>query len=161
MARASIEDPLKVFRYSVVVDGFIRAGFSEVTGLDRTTEEAKYREGGFNETSQKSAALTEFPEIVLKRGQIIGSSRGGDADFITWATQVFDVSSAGNASNYRKDLTIQQYSATNTLAQAWNVYDCWPKGFKPISDLKAEGNENSFEELKLANEGWESIIVGT
>lgn len=158
MARASIEDPLKVFRYAVVVDGFVRAGFSECMGLDRTTEVAKYREGGFNETVQKSAGLTDFPDITLKRGQIIGSSRGGDADFLNWATQVFDVAAAGNAENYRKDLDIQQFNAQNVLARVWTVYNCFPVGFKPMGDLKGDGNDNSVEELKIANEGWEATL---
>lgn len=158
MARASVEDPLKVFRFRVIVDGFVRAGFSEVAGFDRTTEEAKYREGGFNETVQKSAGLTEFPDITMRRGQIVGSSRGGDDDFINWAASVFDVASAGNATNYRKDLDIEQYSATNVRARVWRVYNCWPRGFKPTSDMKADGNDNSIEELKVANEGWEKIL---
>ena len=158
MARASVEDPLKVFRFRVIVDGFIRAGFSEVSGFDRTTEEAKYREGGFNETVQKSAGLTDFPDITMRRGQIVGSSRGGDDDFINWASQVFDVASAGNATNYRKDLDIEQYSSTNVRARVWRVYNCWPKGFKPASDFKADGNDNSVEELKVANEGWEKVL---
>jgi phage tail-like protein len=155
MARAAVEDPLKAFRYRAVVTGFVRAGFSEINGIDRTTEEAKYREGGYNETVRKSAGLTDFPDITLKRGQLVGAQVGGDFDMVNWASLVFDVASVGNAANYRIDITVQQYSATNTLARAWTIYECWPKGFKPLSDLKGEGNENSFEELKLANEGWE------
>lgn len=157
MARAAIEDPLKSFRFRVRIDGFIRAGFTEVTGFDRNTEEVKYREGGFNETYQKSAGLSDFPDIVLRRGQIVGGSRGGDDDFINWAQQVFDVAAAGNDLNYRKDLDIEQYNALNTRARLWRVYNCWPKGFKPMSDQKADGNADSIEELRLANEGWERI----
>jgi phage tail-like protein len=158
MARAALEDPLKVFRFRVVVDGFVRAGFTELNGIDRNTEEVKYREGGFNETSQKSAGLTEFPDITLKRGQIVGSSRGGDDDYVDWAQLVFDVASAGNDNNYRKDLDIEQYNALNVRARVWRVYNTWPKGYKPMSDGKAEGNENSFEELRLSNEGWEKVL---
>jgi phage tail-like protein len=127
-------------------------------GLTRTTEEAKYREGGMNETVQKSAGLTEFPDITLKRGQIIGSSQGGDDDFLNWATQVFDVSAAGNATNYRQDIDIQQYSAQNVLARVWTVYNTWPKEYKPMSDQKGDSNDNNFEELKLANEGWDETL---
>ena len=158
MARASIEDPLKVFRFRIVVDGFVRAGFSECTGFERDTEEAAYREGAFNETKQKSAGLTNFGDITLKRGQIVGSQRGGDDDFITWAQQVFDVAAAGNAANYRKDLDIEQYSASNIRVRVWRVYESWPKKFKPMSDLKADASENSYEELTIANEGWERVL---
>ena len=157
MARASIEDPIKVFRFRVVVDGFVRAGFTEVTGFERDTEEAKYREGGFNETVQKSAGLTSFGDITLRRGQIIGSSRGGDDDFLIWASDVFDVASAGNAANYRKDLDIEQYSAQNLRVRIWRTYNCFPKKFKPFTDLKGDGSDNSVEEMVLANEGWEAF----
>lgn len=158
MARASIEDPLKVFRFRVVVDGFVRAGFSEVNGFERDTEEASYREGAFNETKQKSAGLTNFGDITLKRGQIVGSQRGGDDDMIQWAGMVFDVASSGNASNYRKDLDIEQYSAANVRVRVWRVYECWIKKFKPMSDLKADASENSYEEITLAHEGWDRVL---
>ncbi len=158
MARASIEDPLKVFRFRVVVDGFVRAGFSEVTGFDLDTEEAAYREGAFNETKQKSAGLSNFGDLTLKRGQLVGTQRGGDDDFITWSQQVFDVAAAGNAANYRKDLDIEQYSASNIRIRVWRVYETWIKKFKPMSDLKADASENSYEEITLANEGWERVL---
>lgn len=158
MARASVEDPIKVFRYRVVVDGFVRAGFSECSGLESDTEVAEYREGGFNETKQKSAGLTSFGDITLKRGQIIGSQRGGDDDFITWYSQIFDVAAAGNAANYRKDLDIEQYSASNVRVRVWRVYEAWPKKFKPFSDLKAEASENSLEDIIIVNEGFERVL---
>jgi len=154
MARAATEDPLKNFRFRVVVDGIQRAGFSEQSGLKQTTEEIKYREGGFNETSQKSAGLSEFDAIVLKRGLIVGSARGGDFDFAIWAHKVFDVTSRGNAVDYRRDLTIEQYSVLNQLAIAWTVSNAWPKEYVPTSDNKGDGNENSVESLTLSNEGF-------
>lgn len=158
MARASIEDPIKTFRFRIVVDGFIRAGFSEVTAPEMSTEEAAYREGGFNETKQKSAGLTSFGDITMRRGQIIGSSRGGDNDFLDWYKQVFDVASSGNSSNYRKDLDIEQFSASNVRVRVWRVYDAWPKKLKPFSDLKADGSENSLEDIVVVNEGYEQVL---
>lgn len=158
MARASIEDPLKVFRFRIVVDGFVRAGFSECSGFEQDTDEAKYREGAFNETEQKSAGLSHFGDITLKRGQLVGTQRGGDDDFITWSQQVFDVAAGGNAANYRKDLDVEQYSATNIRVRVWRVYETWPKKFKPMSDLKADASENSYEDIVLVNEGWERVL---
>lgn len=157
MARGALEDPLKEFRFRVKVDEFVRAGFTEVTGLDRETEEAKYREGGFNETPQKSAGLTTFPVLTLKRGLIVGSARGGDDDFLNWSQQVFDVASAGNAVNYRRDLDIELYDATNVRAKVYRVYNAWPTGYKPYSDLKGDGSNNLIEEMRLSHEGWEVV----
>lgn len=153
MARAAIEDPLKVFRFRVLIDGFARAGFSSVSGLKRTTEKAEYREGGMNETKQKSAGLTDYGDITLKRGQIIGSSRGGDSDIIDWAELVHDVAIGGNAANYRKDFTIEQYNSLNDRACYWEVYDAWITDATFMSDMSADSSDNSYEEITLANEG--------
>ena len=157
MPRGTVEDPIKVFNFQIRIDGFVRAGFSEFSGIDQSTEEVKYREGGFNDTPQLSAGLTNFAVVTLKRGQIIGSTRGGDDDFLIWCKQVIDVSGAGNATNYRKDLDIVQMSAQNVVVRTWRLYECWPKGFKPFTDLKGMGNENSYEELRLAYEGFELV----
>lgn len=155
MARAAIEDPIKNFRFRLIVNGFVRAGFSEVSGLERDTDVAEYREGGFNETPQKSAGLTKYADITMKRGLIIGSSRGGEDDFIEWASQVHQLSTNGNATNYRKDLSIVQYDATNQPVRKWAVRNAFPKRFKAMSDMNATNNDNSIEELTLVHEGFE------
>ena len=144
-----------MFRFRVLVDGFVRGGFSEQTGMKRKTAEASYREGGMNDTPQKSAGLTTYDNITLKRGQLIGSTQGGDDDFVDWAEQVMDVAAAGNATNYRKDVTTQQYAATNTIARTWAIYDCWVSDYEPMSGQNANTSENSFETIVLTNEGWE------
>lgn len=158
MARASIEDPLKVFRFRIVIDGFVRAGFSEVSGFESTTEKASYREGGDNTTKQISAGLTSFGDLTMRRGQIVGSKRGGDNDFLDWYNQVFDVAATGSAENYRKDFDVEQYSGSNVRARAWRVYEAWPFKLKPFSDLKADASENSLEDIGVVHEGWEVII---
>ena len=154
MPRASQEDPIKVFRFRVRVDGFVRAGFTKVTGFKRTTEQSKYREGGDNETFQVSAGLTSYGPITLTRGLIVGSSRGGDDDMYDWAEQVMSVAGGGNAANYRKDLDIEQYNAQNVRARVWTVVNSWPAEVEPTSDLDGSSSENAVESMVLAHEGW-------
>lgn len=154
MARTVNEDPLKVFRFLVEEDGFKRAGFREVNGLEATVEVAEYREGGDNETVKKSAGLVSYGNITLIRGQIIGSNEGGDDDLWDWFESVQDVATRGNAANYRRDFDIAQYDATYAEVRRWNVYEAWPVRFKPFSDLNATNNDNSVEEAELANEGF-------
>jgi phage tail-like protein len=158
MARASIEDPIKVFRFRVVIDGFVRFGFTDVTGLNKETEEAKYREGTMPTTPQKSSGLTNFGDITLKRGQIIGSSQGGDTDMIDWSDSVANLAASTGNNNYRKDLEIEQYNALNVKVRVWRVTQAWPKNFKPMSDLSGTSSDNSMEELILANEGFERVL---
>jgi phage tail-like protein len=147
-------DPLKAFRFKVVIDGFQRAGFSEVTGLEKDTDEVKYREGGMNETERKSAGLSHFGDITLKRGQVF-PGLGGD-DMINWVEQVHSIQK-GNAVKYRKDIEIQQLNFLNTVACTWRISDAWPKKFKPMSDLKGDSSADSYEEIVLSHEGFEKI----
>lgn len=159
MARAATEDPLKSFRFNVTIDGFRRAGFSDISGIERDTEQVKYREGGMNETAQKSAGLTNYGDLTLKRGLIIASLRGGDDDFVEWCKRVHQVSTLGNNIDYRKNLDINQYNALNVKVRIIRVYNAWPTKFKPTTDLNGLQSENLFEELVLANEGWDIIRV--
>ena len=154
MGRASVEDPLKVFRYRVEIDGVARAGFTEVNGLERETDVAEYREGGMPETPQKSAGISKFPDITLKRGQIVGSSRGGDDDLINWSDEVHDVAAGGNGENYRRDLDIIQFNSLNVEVRRWRVFNAWPRRSKPMSDLNGTSSDNSFEEVVLCHEGY-------
>lgn len=156
MARTSVEDPLKVFRFVVEMGGS-RVGFMECNGLERNTEVAEYREGGDNETPKKSAGLTKHNDITLRRGQILDA---GQNDLYTWAQEVFSVTSqGGEAVDYRRDIDIVQFERGGTAAARWRVYECWPNKFKPFSDLNATSNDNSIEELVLVNEGWEKVPV--
>lgn len=155
MARTSVEDPLKVFRFTVEIDGMARAGFMECAGLERTTEEAEYREGGDNETPKKSAGLSKFGDLTLKRGQVLDE---GQNDFLNWAMEVHDVASKGGSQrDYRRDIDIVQYERGGTEVARWRVYETWPKKYKPFGDLNGLGNENSIQELVLANEGFEKV----
>ena len=156
MGRASVEDPLKEFRFRIFINGFQRAGFTECNGLGRQGEVAEYSEGG-TETPQKSYSKTKYSDITLKRGQIIGSSRGGDDDMVKWVEQTHKLSALGTAENYRKTITIKQYNSLNVVVRQWRVNEAFPKDFKPFGDLKGEGNGNLYEEIVLAHEGFEKI----
>jgi phage tail-like protein len=61
-------DPYKSFKFRVKWDGRYVAGVSKVSGLRRTTQVIRHREGGDPSTSRKSPGLTEFAPITLERG---------------------------------------------------------------------------------------------
>lgn len=156
MPRTSVEDPLKVFRFILEIDGFARAGFMECTGLERTTEVAEYREGGDNETPKKSAGLSKFGDVTLKRGQVLDE---GQNDFYNWAQEVHNVSSLGGTQrDYRRDVDIVQFERGGLEVARWRLHESWPNRFKPFGDLNALGNDNSIEELVLAHEGFEKVV---
>lgn len=154
MARPTILDPLKAFRFRLVIDGFARLGFSEVNGLEKDTDEVKYREGGMNETERKSAGLSHFGDLTLKRAQVFPGT-GGD-DMITWVEQVHSVQK-GNATKYRKDFDIEQQNFAGVTVCTWRVHEAWPKKFKPMSDLKGDSSADSYEEIVITHEGFEKF----
>lgn len=155
MARSSVEDPLKNFRFLVYVDGFARAGFSACSKLESSTEDIKYREGGDNTSPKKSAGLTDFANITLKRGVIIDEAQN---DFYNWMTEVHDVQSKGIAArDYRRDIEIVEVERGGLVVVRWRVVNAFPVRFLAMSDLEGLGNDSVIEELELAHEGFSKV----
>jgi phage tail-like protein len=156
MARAVVQDPIKAFRFSVSIGGFVRIAFTECTGLEKETEVVGYSEGG-TDAEQKSAGRSKYSDITLKRGQLVPGIPGSD-DFMQWLSQVGIVSVNGNKAEYRRDIVITQHDAFNRPVREWSVYNSWPHKFKAMSDLKGDSNENSIEELTLCHEGFDVLL---
>lgn len=152
MGRSIQEDPIKAYRFRVEIDGFTRAGFANCSGLSRETAIVEYREGGMNETAQKSAGQSSFPDVTLTRGQVTGIV--GNTDMETWDGQTFDLGVLGHPGEYRRDMDIVQYDNTGAEIRRWRLINVIIRTFKPFSDLNAQGNENSMESLTLAYEGY-------
>ena len=77
-------DPYKNFKFRVKFGespNYV-AGVSKVSGLKRTTEVVKHREGGDPSSSRKSPGRTEYEAITLERGIT------HDKDFEQWANKV-------------------------------------------------------------------------
>ena len=51
-------DPFTSFNFVVEIDGIVKAGFSEVTGLNRETNVIDYREGADNLSVRKISGLS-------------------------------------------------------------------------------------------------------
>lgn len=156
--RTDQEDPLKVFRFHVEIDGFARFGFQKVSGLQAQTEKVEYREGGSNTTVQKSPGLTKYPDITLERGQILAAG-AGDNDILTWYRQVFDVSAkkANSSAAFRRDIDLVQFDKEGTEVKRWRVYEAWPSDFTPMGDLDGQSSNDSIEKMVIAHEGFDLV----
>jgi len=147
-------DPYKSFKFRVKWDGRYVAGISKVSGLKRTTEVVKHREGGDPSSSRKSPGRTEYEAISLERGVT------HDTEFEKWANKVWSYGSGLGAEtslkDFRKDvITIEVYNEAGQLALAYNVYRCWVSEFQSLPDLDANANAVAIQHIKLENEGWE------
>ena len=146
-------DPYKNFKFRVKWDGRYVAGISKVSGLTRTTEVVKHREGGDPSTSRKSPGRSEFNAITLERGVT------HDTEFEKWANKVWNFGSGLGAEvslkDFRKDLIIEVYNEAGQLAIAYKVYRCWVSEYQALPDLDANANAIAVEHIKIENEGFE------
>lgn len=149
--RTTTEDPIKKFRFRIEVDGFARMGVHDVSGLTKDVSVTGYREGGQNETEQKSPGLASYSDITLKRGVIVGP---GDDDFEAWMNQVHQLGAIGNPGSFRRAVTIILVSNDGRDAFAYDVMNAWPKTETPFEGLNGLASENQFETIVLVHEGF-------
>ena len=146
-------DPYKNFKFRVKWDGKYVAGVSKVTGLKKTTEVVKHRQGGDPSSSRKSPGRTEYDAITLDRGVT------HDTEFEKWANKVWNFGSGLGAEvslkDFRKDLILEVYNEAGQLALAYKIYRCWVSEFLALPDLDANANAIAIQHIKLENEGWE------
>ena len=149
-------DPYKNFKFRVKWDGKSVAGVCKVTGLKRTTEVVKHRDGGDPSSSRKSPGRTEYEAVTLDRGVT------HDKEFEQWANKVWNFGSGLGAEvslkDFRKDLIIEVYNEAGQLAIAYKLYRCWVSEFQALADLDANANAVNIQHIKLENEGWERDI---
>lgn len=150
MARTSNVDVLDTFRFQIEVDGFVRAGFMEVSTPSVEIKTRDYHEAGRHMAPLKITQSANYSEVVLSRGSSV------DGDFLRWVQTVFDRNNMGEQTSTNKDnrrtIKIFHYKRTGQLARTYILYNCIPTEFKPISDLNAMNDSLSMETLKLAYE---------
>ena len=146
-------DPYKNFKFRVKWDGRYVAGISKVTGMKKTTEVVKHREGGDPSSSRKSPGRTEFEAISLDRGVT------HDTEFEKWANKVWNFGAGLGAEvslkDFRKDIIIDLYNEAGQLAISYRLFRCWVSEYQAVPDLDANANAVAIQHIKLENEGWE------
>jgi phage tail-like protein len=144
MATGKRVDPFLNYNFLVELDGIARAAFSEVTGLDATTEPVEYREGGENTTVRKLPGMTKYSNIVLKWGM------SADKELYTWYRQVV----LGNV--VRRNGSVIVLDRQGSEVARWNFVNAWPTKYD-IPDFNATANQTAVETLELVHEGVERV----
>jgi phage tail-like protein len=135
------EYPLPKFHFEVQWGG-TKIGFTEVTGLEVTTEKIEYRDGSSKEYHKiRMPGMQTFGDLTLKRGVF-----AGDNEFYDWWNTV-----ALNTIE-RRDITISLLNEAHEPVVVWKVKKAWPTKVTS-TDLNASGNETAIETLVLAHEG--------
>jgi phage tail-like protein len=137
---ATRKDPFRNFRFRLEIDGITQAGFSEVTGIERTVEPIDYRVGNDPTHVRKLPGMTKYSPITLKWG-------------VTDSTELYDWhEEIINGVIKRKSLSITLVNEDGKDGARWEVSEAWPSKYHG-ADLNAKGNDVGIETLELANEG--------
>ena len=135
------EYPLPKFHFEVQWGG-TKIGFTEVTGLEVTTEKIEYRDGSSKEYHKiRMPGMQTFGDLTLKRGVF-----AGDNEFYDWWNTV-----ALNTIE-RRDITISLLNEAHEPIVVWKIKNAWPTKVTS-TDLNASGNETAIETLVLTHEG--------
>jgi phage tail-like protein len=133
--------PLPKFHFQVQWGG-TKIGFTEVTGLEVTTEKIEYRDGSSKEYHKtRMPGMQTFGDLTLKRGVF-----AGDNEYYAWWNTV-----ALNTVE-RRDITISLLNEAHQPVVVWKVKKAWPTKVTS-TDLNASGNETAIETLVLTHEG--------
>ena len=135
------EYPLPKFHFQVDWGG-TKIGFTEVSGLEVTTDKIEYRDGVSPEyVKTQMPGMQTFGEITMKRGTF-----AGDNEFYEWWNTV-----ALNTIE-RRDVTLSLLNEAHEPVVVWKIKNAWPTKVTS-TDLNSTGNEVAVETLVLVHEG--------
>ncbi len=140
-------DPLRNFRFRVEIDNVTRAGFTEASGLETTTEAIDYREGTDPTHVRKLSGLSKYANITLKSGLTVG---GNALELYQWHRAIV----SGQLAAVRRRVVILVQDEAGVDQARFVVSDAWPVKYV-ASPLSARATEVIIETLELANEGIE------
>lgn len=165
-------DPLRSFRFYVEfenagetpIDGIAPAkwsgGFSNVSGLNITTQAIQYREGGYNTTVHQVPGMTTFSPITMQRGVLYGNDQS-----INWMRAMFaaaagdGLATASAGKTFRVNLKIYVMdhpnagpTDANVPKMGFKVHNAWISGLN-YTDLNANDGAILFESMSLVHEG--------
>ncbi|MBL0741134.1 phage tail protein [Chryseolinea lacunae] len=133
--------PIPKFHFQVEWGG-AKIGFTEVSGLDVSTDVIEYREGSSPEYHKiKMPGMQKFSNITMKRGTF-----KGDNDFYKWYNTI-----ALNTIE-RRNLIISLLNENHEPVVVWKIKNAFPVKVQS-TDLKADGNEVAIETIEIAHEG--------
>ncbi|HZI62409.1 MAG TPA: phage tail protein [Pyrinomonadaceae bacterium] len=136
-------DPYGQFNFLIEIDGVVKGGFSEASGLTTDTNVIEYREGAEqNGTTRKLPGLMKYNNIVLKRGWT------KDKSLWAWRKKVIDGKTQRNSGS------IVLLDEARNEALRWNFREGWPSKWEGPA-LNAKTSEVAVETLEIAHEGLE------
>lgn len=134
----------KKFSFLVIVDGFLSAGFSKMSGLEADVAEIKHYEGGVL-IPNKSAGRIEFKDLTLERG-----ATRADFDAYAWFLSVANAAANVGLKEpfYKRHLDLLQLDRDGEIIKRWSIFNAWVKTFT-AGEWDNGADENVIEKLTL------------
>ena len=137
-------DPLRAFRFEVLVPGLASGGFSECTGLSIQTEVREYPEGGLNTHLQTFPGRASQSRLVLKRGIV-------DRAFYDWFWDLVQ------GTVVRRSGSVVVLDEAGAPAAEWRFRDAFPAKWTG-PDLNASQSSVAVESVELVHLGLERQV---
>jgi phage tail-like protein len=142
---AQRNDPYSQFNFLIEIDGVVKGGFSECSGLTTDTNVIDYREGNEKQlTPRRLPGLMKYNNIVLKRGYT------ADKSLWKWRKQVID----GKTSRATGSIILLDEARNPALT--WNFREGWPCKWEGPG-LNGKTSEVAIETLEICHEGLELV----
>ncbi len=134
-------DPYAQFNFLIEIDGVIRGGFSEASGLTTDTDIIEYREGNEQRgNTRKLPGLIKYGNVVLKRGWT------KDRKLWEWRKKVID------GKTQRTSGAIVLLDEARKEALRWNFREGWPCKWEGPG-LNGKTSDVAVETLEICHEG--------
>jgi len=133
--------PPKAFHFKVEVQGLEGSDkdvrFTDVGGLSVEMATEEVAEAGENRFVQKYPVRAKYPELVLKRGLLVGSAV---FDWIRDAVQDYDI--------VPRDVDVKLLNDDHQPLLTWHLVNAYPTKWS-VADLNASGNAVAVETLQM------------
>ena len=139
--------PYRDVRFLLEIDGIVKAGFSQCTIPENTTEATEYREGTDRSTVRKLWSLTDYGTLTLESGVTDDS-----IELFEWRQLV----EQGNLDDARRSIAVVILDEEGNPGPRWEFVKAWPSSYD-APDLDATGGEVAIESIEIEHEGMERI----
>ncbi|MFJ3977819.1 phage tail protein [Streptomyces sp. NPDC090021] len=135
-------DALTAARFSITIDGYEIASFSELSGITTEVEPVDYLSSNDKEIIfKKLPGKAKPPTVVLRRG------KSGGMELWAWHQSVL----TGNITGARKSCSLVMYSFDGQPVARYYLSHAWPSKLE-IGSLKAGATEVLMETVTLVCE---------
>lgn len=136
---AAVQQPITAARFSITIDGYEIASFSELQGIKTEIKTVDFVESGEKGIIQaKMPGNPELASLTFKRGQ--------NNSLEMWAWH--EAARFGQMDQARKSCSLVMYDASGKPQARYHLENAWPSKIE-IGALKAGSNEVLMESVTL------------